>query len=196
MIRGIISSGSDERASRVYRLLTSIVHFAGGVAGGAAAGGAAWFVATPVRTLFPGTIALAALVGVAVYAVLSDFHVSDRRIRMGRQVPATWRATYGHYPAYAAYGAWLGAGFVTVVPFAVVYVVFGAAGLLLPLGGAIVTGAAFGGARAGAVVLGALWAEGSCSALLRFAAYRRTLPTIGLIVSISIVAVAVTSALG
>jgi hypothetical protein len=147
MINGIASLVQGEHSKAfVGRVVLS--HAAGGAVGGATMAGVCWLVLTPVRTLLPEVVDLGLMVVVAVCAGLFDFGLLPLR-RQNRQVPQRWFSTYGPQRAYALYGFWLGAGLATNVTYALEYVVFAGAAVLLPFGPALVAGAIFGFGRTG-----------------------------------------------
>lgn len=142
MINGIVSLVQGEH-SKAFVGRVVLLHAAGGAVGGAAMAGLCWLALTPVRTIMPEAVGLALVVGLAVCMALFDLGLLSLR-RQNRQVPQRWFATYGAEKAYALYGFWLGAGLATNVTYALEYVVFVGAGVLLPLPPALVAGAIFG----------------------------------------------------
>lgn len=142
MINGIASLVQGEH-SKGFAGRVVLLHAAGGALGGATMAGLCWLALTPVRTILPQTVGLALMVGVAVGAALADFGLLSLR-RQNRQVPQRWFSTYGAEKAYALYGLWLGAGLATNVAYALEYVVFIGAAVLLPFAPALAAGAIFG----------------------------------------------------
>jgi hypothetical protein len=142
MINGIVSLVQGEH-SKAFVGRVVLLHAAGGAVGGAAMAGLCWLALTPVRTILPEVAGLALITGLAVCMALSDFGLLSLR-RQNRQVPQRWFAIYGAEKAYALYGFWLGAGLATNVTYALEYVVFIGAAVLLPLPPALVAGAIFG----------------------------------------------------
>lgn len=142
MINGIVSLVQGEH-SKAFVGRVVVLHAAGGAIGGAAMAGLCWLALTPVRTILPEVVALALVVALAICMALFDFGLLSLR-RQNRQVPQRWLATYGAEKAYALYGFRLGAGLATNVTYAVEYVVFIGAGVLLPFGPALVAGVIFG----------------------------------------------------
>ncbi len=154
MIQGISAPVGD---ASFIRVRLAIAHVAGGAVGGLVGGVIAWFAVVPLRTMVPEAIVLAAVASGAVAgAAMIDLGAGRRLRRRGTQVPQTWRARLGEGWAFFAYGATLGAGLVSYVPYAVTYVGFAVAALTLPLGLAVLVTAAFGAARASAVAVAAL----------------------------------------
>jgi hypothetical protein len=103
----------------------------------------AWMVLTPVRTLMPPAAVAFVLAGIGAIGVLRDAGLLGPPLFIG-QVPKSWYGRWGPIRSYAAYGLSLGAGLITVAPFAATYVSFGAAGLMAsPLTAGFV-GMAFG----------------------------------------------------
>ena len=149
MINGI-SSLVQGAHSRVAVARVTGLHALGGVLGGALMAGLCWLALTPVRTILPTVVGVGVIVVVAILAALADLRVVSLQ-RQNRQVPQRWFKVYGIERAYAMYGLWLGAGLATNVSFAVEYVVFIGAAVLLPLAPALVAGAIFGLIRTGAV---------------------------------------------
>lgn len=145
MINGIVSLVQGEH-SKAFVGRVVLLHAAGGAVGGAAMAGLCWLALTPVRTILPEVVGLALIGGLAICMALFDFGLLPLR-RQNRQVPQRWFATYGAEKAYALYGFWLGGGLATNVTYALEYVVFVGAGVLLPLPPALVAGAIFGLAR-------------------------------------------------
>jgi hypothetical protein len=127
----------------------TVLHTLGGIVGGASMAGLCWLALTPVRTILPTVVGIGAVVVVATVAALADLRVLNLQ-RQNRQVPQRWFKVYGVERAYAMYGLWLGAGLATNVSFAVEYLVFIGAAVLLPLPAALVAGAIFGLIRTGA----------------------------------------------
>jgi len=145
MINGISSLVQGER-SRASVGRIALFHAVGGVIGGASMAGFCWLVLTPVRTILPGSVGLALVVGLAICTALSDFGLLSVQ-GQNRQVPQRWLATYGAEKAYGLYGFWLGAGLATNVAYALEYAVFIGAAILLPLLPALAAGTIFGFCR-------------------------------------------------
>jgi hypothetical protein len=142
MINGISSLVQGEHSRAVVGRV-ALFHAVGGATGGASMAGICWLVLTPIRTILPSAIALGLLVCLAVCTALSDFGLLSLQ-GQNRQVPQRWLSTYGVEKAYGLYGFWLGAGLATNVAYALEYVVFIGAAILLPLFPALVAGAIFG----------------------------------------------------
>jgi hypothetical protein len=122
-----------------------------------------WILLTPLRTMAPDGVLVTMIVGLAIVIVLAEFD----RVSLPRQawqVPRPWYARYGPTRAYAMYGFWLGAGLATNVTYAVEYLVFVGAGLMMPLGPALLAGALFGLGRT--VLVGPVAATPAASAFL------------------------------
>jgi hypothetical protein len=136
-----------------------------------------WFLLAPIRTMLPAAVPAIAFLGLVAFATRRDLPVGRAGGALhGRQVPATWRARYGDERAFAAYGFVLGAGALSFTPYALTFIIFAWAGLLMPLGGAIVIGAVFGGARAASVAIGSLSPARISSAIFRSGKLPRHLP--------------------
>jgi hypothetical protein len=163
-------------------------HVAGGVAGGAATAALVWLGLTPVRTLLPGSLVAVVLAAVVGAALVADLRPVGPVRRRGRQVPQEWAERSGPYLGFFRYGAVLGAGLVTYVPVALVYVVWAAVGLLLSLSGALVCGTVFGFARAFAVALASLAPRRSAAVLFRGAGAHRVLPLVSAVLSAAVLA--------
>lgn len=142
MINGIASLVQGEHSKAVAGRVV-LLHAAGGALGGATMAGLCWLILTPVRTIFPEAVGLGLIVVVAIVAALADFGVLLLR-RQNRQVPQRWFSTYGVEKAYGLYGLWLGAGLATNVAYALEYVIFIGAAVLLPFLPALAAGAIFG----------------------------------------------------
>jgi hypothetical protein len=142
MINGIASLVQGEH-SKAFVGRVVVLHAAGGAIGGASMAVLCWLALTPVRTILPETIGLGLIIGVGICTALSDFGLLSLR-RQNRQVPQRWFTTYGAEKAYALYGFWLGAGLATNVAYAVEYLVFVGAAVLLPFLPALAAGAIFG----------------------------------------------------
>lgn len=146
MIVGITSLG-ESRTSIRTRLRLWLLHSIGGLIGGTTTAVVIVLASAPLRAFVPyeGRLGLcAALLG---FFLLVDLRVIRMRSRR-RQVPATWTTRYGNGRAYFLYGAFLGAGLATYVPYAITYGIFATALLILPLELALVAGALFGVGRA------------------------------------------------
>lgn len=148
---------------------------------------AIWLALTSVRTLVPEEVALAAVLAIAIVTVLAEM---DRVTipRQPRQVPQSWYATHGAIRSYALYGLWLGAALATNVTYAVEYLVFLGAGLLLPLPEALATGAAFGFGRT--ALVGPLGFVPRATALLSriYRGKQQPLPAISVLLSVGLAA--------
>jgi hypothetical protein len=142
MILGLTALGEGRMPLRI-RLETALTHVLGAMAGGALMALGVWLAATPLRTLAPTEVSIGVVVLVAVVAVGIDLRVIPGAGR-GKQVPSPWLKRYGPQRAYALYGLKFGAAFSTLRPFAVVYPVVAAVGLLVSLPMALVCGAVFG----------------------------------------------------
>lgn len=186
MIHGIASLGPREHSSSKSRILTAGAHIAGGAVGGATLATVAWFGAAPVRTLLPGELVVVLLVIVVINSAAHDLRLKRNRVTRTRQVPATWRHRYGHYRAFAAFGATLGAGLLTFVPYAITYVVFVAAAVELPIGDAVACGVAFGVSRTGAAALSAARAPSAGRMFQRVQAMRWLTPAVSVMVSMAV----------
>jgi hypothetical protein len=125
------------------RVVMAVAHFVGGVAGGAVGAVAVWLVASPLRTILPLSAREGIVAAVALVAVLMELRILKVRGRQG-QVDARWYRKFGPVRAYAAYGLMLGSAIATLRPFAFVYPVLAATGLLVPFPDAVLCGAVFG----------------------------------------------------
>jgi len=190
MIQGIASLGPRDQTSVAVHLKTGVVHLVGGIVGGGSMAAVAWLVATPVRTLLPNGGVLGLFAVFVALNVAVDLRWVGSGTSRGRQVPATWRQRYGHYSGFAGFGGTLGAGVATFVPYAITYVVFAAAAVLLPLGSAVVCGIVFGGARAAIAAAGSTNASLAGRVFQRIIGMRRlgTLASVGLALTILVVA--------
>jgi len=186
MIHGIASLGPREQTSVKTKLGTATAHVAGGIAGGAAMAGVAWLVATPLRTLLPGAAVIVLLGMLVLSSGAHDLRLVGDRVHGGRQVPATWRKRYGHYRGFAAFGAALGAGIATFVPYAITYVLFATAAVLLPFGEAVACGALFGFTRAGAAALGSVRAPTAGSIFQRIQRMQRLPCGLSMLLSVAV----------
>lgn len=150
-----------------------------------------WFVASPVRTLFPHGAAATLLAVVVATGVIHDLRLIRGQASRGRQVPGSWRSRYGHYKAFAAFGGLLGGGIFTFVPFMLTYVVFAAAALLLALGPAVLCGIAFGVIRTSAVAVGSAAAP-TAARFLQWIQHMRWLPQgVSALLSVALLALGV-----
>lgn len=145
MILGLTALGEGRTPLRT-RISMSLAHAAGGMAGGALTAAAVWLALTPLRTLLPPSVGVVAMAAVCIAALAADLGLWLVRSRMP-QVPQTWLARFGPARAYGSYGAVLGAAFATPHPYAVVYPLFLAMALFVPLPVALACGVLFGGAR-------------------------------------------------
>ena len=141
MIHGI--SSLVQGGSRAQAGKTVLAHLAGGLAGGLVAAGAVWLFMTPVRTLVRSALVAFVLAGLGAIGVLRDSGLLGPPLPVG-QVPKSWYGRWGPIRSYAAYGLSLGAGMITVAPFAATYVCFAAAGLVSSPLTAGIAGMAFG----------------------------------------------------
>ena len=101
---------------------------------------------TPIwsHTLLAGTAAILALVEIGVLPI--------RLPSASRSVPQRWWLRYGPKTAALAYGAVLGLGITTAIPFASFYLLLAGMMVTGPVGGAVI-GASYGFGRASAVPL-------------------------------------------
>jgi hypothetical protein len=156
MLTSITPLGERGRGSRWG--VTFAFMLAGSAAGGAALGG----LLAAVGGLVLGPIGsgdgarLAVLAGLLALGLGLDLGIGGRRLpTVRRQVDERWLAAYRGWVYGVGFGFQLGAGVVTIVSTAAVYVTFGACLLSgdLPVGIAI--GGAFGLLRAGTVLAAA-----------------------------------------
>jgi hypothetical protein len=181
MILGIASLGKG-RLGKSKRVELWGIHVLGSVIGGGVAGVSGWALAVPARTFLPAFARLALLMAILLASTLIDGGIL-RRPTTGPQVPPTWTRRYGLMPAFALYGMWLGAGFLTRVHHGAVIGVFSVAALLFPPGPALVTGALFGLGRAFAVGVGALAPTQASRILYRSTGSHWLWPKVSLIVT-------------
>ncbi|MCP9486398.1 MAG: hypothetical protein MSC30_11095 [Gaiellaceae bacterium MAG52_C11] len=154
MIVGITSLGEGRTPIRT-RLILWLVHSLGGLVGGTATAIVVVLASAPLRAFVPyeGRLGLCAvLLGFLLLVDLRVIRMTSRR----RQVAATWTTRYGNGRAYFLYGAFLGAGVATYVPYAITYGIFATALLILPLELALVAGGLFGLGRALGIGIGVL----------------------------------------
>ena len=181
---GSLGEGAPRRRTK---LAMAAAHLAGGAIGGCAAIAVVWLAATPVRTLLPQAVAIVLLVPIVAWALSVDLGHTLKSSARGRQVQSTWLKHRGPIVGFALYGAKLGAGLLTYVPFAVTYAMFAAAALLLSGPAALACGALFGAARACAVTVGALRAEAASQILFRRRGSRRLYLAVSVAASIAII---------
>lgn len=181
---GSLGEGAPRRRTR---LAMATSHLVGGVVGGCAGIAVVWLAATPVRTLLPPEVAIALLIPIVGWALSVDLGHTLKSSARGRQVQSTWLQHRGDVVGFALYGAKLGTGLLTHVPFAATYATFAAAALLLSGPAALACGALFGAARAGVVVVGALRAERASQILFRRRGSRRVYLAVSVAASIAIV---------
>jgi hypothetical protein len=191
MIHGIASLGPGEGSSPTVQARTAAAHVAGGFVGGTAMAASLWLAVTPVRTLLPAPAVVGLFAIVVVVAAGIDLRLLDRGTSRGRQVPATWRRRYGHYRGFMAFGAVLGMGVGTFVSYALTYVAFAAAAVLMPLGLAAASGAVFGIARAGAAAIGSGAAPVAGDAFKRLQRSRHVPTLLSVLVSSAVLAAAI-----
>ena len=187
MILGIAASVGGGRE----KLSMTATHLTGGAVGGAAAALLAWTLATPIRSSAPDVLVAALALGWALLAIAADL----KRIRLPRrncQVPQKWYRRYGPTRGYFYYGAALGAGLITYIPYGITYVVFGAAAVASSPLGAAAVGAAFGIGRTALIGPAALAAERASVWLFRGPFSHRVLPKLS-IVLVLLLAAAVAS---
>ncbi|MBI2760443.1 MAG: hypothetical protein HYX51_03330 [Chloroflexi bacterium] len=136
-----LSSLGRERTRRGASIVA--LHIAGAAIGGAVTGAALGVVGEilSLASLRAGIVGLAAVVAFA----LAVFRRS-RKLGLHCQVPRRWTQVMAATPLYLVWGALLGAGVVTVVPYSLFVLLMSVqmtGGLLL----GSVTGAVFGGTR-------------------------------------------------
>ena len=133
------------------------LHVLGGVAGGAAIGVLLGFAGLLLRAALGDTLDTVFLVAVPaalVYAASVDLGLLRvPQITSERQTPSSWPCSLGHYPGIFAWGLDLGLGISTRIPYQSLLVVPLAALLVGDLGKAVAITAAYGAARALAVVV-------------------------------------------
>ena len=133
------------------------LHVLGGVSGGAAIGVLLGFAGLLLRAALGDTldtIFLVAVPAALVYTASVDLWLLPvRQITPERQTPSSWPCSLGHYPGIFAWGFDLGLGISTRIPYQTLIVVPLAAVLAGDLAKAVVLTAAYGAARALAVVV-------------------------------------------
>ena len=133
------------------------LHVLGGVAGGAAIGVLLGFAGLLLRAAVGDaldTVFLVAVPAALVYAASVDLGLLPvPQITSERQTPSSWPCSLGHYPGIFAWGLDLGLGISTRIPYQSLLVVPLAALLVGDLGKAVAITAAYGAARALAVVV-------------------------------------------
>jgi hypothetical protein len=133
------------------------LHVLGGVSGGAAIGVLLGFAGLLLRAALGDTldtIFLVAVPAALVYTASVDLGLLPvRQITSERQTPSSWPCSLGHYPGIFAWGFDLGLGISTRIPYQTLIVVPLAAVLAGDLAKAVVLTAAYGAARALAVVV-------------------------------------------
>ena len=133
------------------------LHVVGSIAGGEAIGVLLGFVGLLLRAVLGDTLDTVFLVGVPaslVYAASGDLGLLPvPQITSERQTPSSWPCSLGHYPGIFAWGFDLGLGISTRIPYQSLLVVPLAALLVGDLGKAVAITAAYGAARALAVVI-------------------------------------------
>ena len=133
------------------------LHVLGGVAGGAAIGVLLGFAGLLLRAAVGDaldTVFLVAVPAALVYAASVDLGLLPvPEITSERQTPSSWPCSLGHYPGIFAWGLDLGLGISTRIPYQSLLVVPLAALLVGDLGKAVAITAAYGAARALAVVV-------------------------------------------
>lgn len=150
MIQGI--SSLVKGPSKIDGPRTWVLHVLGGAGGGAAAVSLVWLSATPLRTFLPPGVSKIIALGLIGLFIASDLNVIDLP-RPLRQVPKSWYARFGVMRSYVLYGAALGMGLATFVPYAVVYALYAMA-LTTSFGTALEIGAVFGASRAAMTAVG------------------------------------------
>jgi hypothetical protein len=146
MVSGIASLGKG--GSRATLIWAS--HVVGSLLGGAISALGFWLICTPMRTLLPAASVPLLFAASCIAAILFDLHVLESPIRRG-QVPSKWVVEHGPMAGYLLYGVFLGSGFLTSVIVGLTFVVFIAAGLVMPLSGALIVGSLFALGRSFAV---------------------------------------------
>jgi hypothetical protein len=133
------------------------LHVFGGIAGGAVIGVLLGFAGLLLRAVLGGTLDTVFTVAVPaalVYAASVDLGLLRvRQISSERQTPSSWPCSLGHYPGIFAWGFDLGLGISTRIPYQSLLVLPLAALLAGDLATAVAIMAAYGAARASAVVL-------------------------------------------
>jgi hypothetical protein len=132
-------------------------HVLGGVAGGAAIGVLLGFGGLLLRAALGDTLDTIFVVTVPaalVYTASVDLGLLRvRQITSERQTPSSWPCSLGHYPGIFAWGFDLGLGISTRIPYQSLLVVPLAALFVGDLAKAVAITAAYGAARALAVVV-------------------------------------------
>lgn len=133
------------------------LHVLGGVSGGATIGVLLGFAGLLLRAAVGDTLDSVFLVAVPaalVYAASVDLGLLRvPQITSERQTPSSWPCSLGHYPGIFAWGFDLGLGISTRIPYQSLLVVPLAALLVGDLAKAVAITAAYGAARALAVVI-------------------------------------------
>ncbi len=143
---------------RVGKRRTALaLHVLGGTAGGAVIGVLLGFAGLVLRAAVGGTldtVFVAAVPAALVYAASVDLGLLPvRQITSERQTPSSWPCSLGHYPGIFAWGFDLGLGVSTRIPYQSLLVLPVAAFLAGDLATAVAIMAAYGAARASAVVV-------------------------------------------
>jgi hypothetical protein len=140
------------------------VHVLGGVVGGALIGLLLGFCGLVLRAVLGDTLETVFLVVVPaalVYAAAVDLGALPvPQITSERQTPSSWPCSLGHYPGIFAWGVDLGLGVTTRIPYQSLLVLPLAAVLTGNLAAAVAIMAAYGAARALAVVIAVEAARG------------------------------------
>src|ERR1044071_6300187 len=133
------------------------LHVLGGVTGGAVIGVLLGLGGLLLRALLGDavdTVFLVVVPAALVYAACADAGLLPvRQITSERQTPSSWPCSLGHYPGIFAWGFDLGLGISTRIPYQSLLVVPLAALLVGDLAKAVAITAAYGAARALAVVI-------------------------------------------
>jgi hypothetical protein len=140
------------------------VHVLGGVAGGALIGVLLGFGGLLLRAVLGDTLDTVFVIVVPTalaYAAAVDLgFVRVPQITSERQTPSSWPCSLGHYPGIFAWGVDLGLGVTTRIPYQSLLVLPLAAVLSGNLAAAVAIMAAYGAARALAVVIAVQGARG------------------------------------
>jgi hypothetical protein len=144
------------------------IHVLGGIAGGAVIGVLLGLGGLLLRAVLGDTLDTVFLVVVpaalACAAAVDVGLLHARQLTSERQTPSSWPCSLGHYPGIFAWGFDLGLGVSTRIPYQTLLVLPLAALLSGNLGAAVVIMAAYGFARALAVVIAVSAARGDFAA--------------------------------
>ena len=140
-------------------------HVLGGIVGGVAIGVAYGFLGLLLRAALGDTLDTVFIIVVPAllaYMALTDLGVLRfTYFTTGRQTPGSWPCSLGHYPGIFSWGVDLGVGISTRIPHQSLLVLPVAAVLVGNLPAAVAICAAYGAARALAVVMAVMSVRGN-----------------------------------